>query len=79
MMRRLWIWMGTVRLPIGKPWFTGAYPFPHTWEGWSLIVGFALWIFGTSPFFTSSEALGIAWASLSILAMVIVVGIKTQT
>jgi hypothetical protein len=78
-MRHYRNWMGTIRLPIGKPWFTGVRPFPSAWEGWSLIIGFALWIIVTAAFFTSSDALGIAWASLSILALVIGVGIKTQT
>ncbi|MDB5741341.1 MAG: hypothetical protein JWP16_2381 [Alphaproteobacteria bacterium] len=81
-MRRLWDWMGTVRAPFGKPWFTttpGGRPIPNTWEGWSLIFGFVLWIFTTGPFVTSSSALGIAWLALSILAIVIGVWSKTQT
>jgi hypothetical protein len=81
MISRLWQWMGTVRAPIGKPWFTttpGGRPIPNTWEGWSLVLGFAFWFFATGSLVSSSELLGVVWLALSVLVLVVTVWSKTQ-
>ncbi|MBS0473010.1 MAG: hypothetical protein JSR60_18210 [Proteobacteria bacterium] len=79
--RRLWDWMGTIEAPIGKPWFTttdGGSPIPNTWQGWSLLVVFALWTFFTVPLVPPSSALIAAYFLLTFLALVIGVWIKTK-
>jgi hypothetical protein len=81
MIRKLWDWLGSVKLPIGKAWFTtrGRSPWPSTWQGLVVIVGFFLWIFATIPLVASTDFLRDVWLFLSIGTFVVVVGIKTQT
>jgi hypothetical protein len=81
MMRSLWHWMGTIKAPIGKPWFTttlGGRPIPNTWQGCLLLAVFALWVFFTAPLVPPSGALIAAYLSLTILALVLGVWIKTK-